>query len=76
MPMFAVRAFLKKVVPGEVLWTYAHPYDFDAGEKFMSMPNTPFWISFILWRARRCAAKKILAVLALGQEKPLEARLP
>ncbi len=59
MPMFIVRQFLAKADPHEVLWTYTHPYDFDAEEKFASMPDAPLWVSLILWMARRVAAKKI-----------------
>jgi polysaccharide deacetylase family protein (PEP-CTERM system associated) len=76
MPFFAVRAFLAKARAEEVLWTYAHPYDFDNGEKFLRMAKTPFWISFVLWRARRGAAKKIRKVLELGSAPPLCERLP
>jgi hypothetical protein len=76
MPFFAVRAFLKKARSDEVLWTYAHPYDFDKGEKFVRMANAPFWISLVLWCARRKAAKKICRVLETGAAPPLCERLP
>lgn len=76
MPMFAVRAFLKRTGPGEVLWTYAHPYDFDENEKFTRMPNTPLWINYVLWRARRQATKKISKILDIGNAPPLGGRLP
>jgi peptidoglycan-N-acetylglucosamine deacetylase len=76
MPFFAVQALLRKAKPNEVLWTYAHPYDFDSEEKFVPMPDTPLWMSFVLWRARRCAAKKIRKVLEIGNAPSLGARLP
>ena len=76
MPMFAVRHFLKRAKPDEVLWTYAHPYDFDAHEKFARFANTPLWISIILWSARRCASNKISKILEIGPAEPLGERLP
>ncbi|MDR3425001.1 MAG: polysaccharide deacetylase family protein [Alphaproteobacteria bacterium] len=76
MPKFALRLFLAKARADEVLWTYAHPYDFDDGEKFARMPNTPLWISLVLWLARRNASGKIWHVLDLGNAPPLCERLP
>jgi polysaccharide deacetylase family protein (PEP-CTERM system associated) len=75
MPFFLLRQFLKKSGPREVLWTYTHPYDFDAHEKFASMPNTPLWVAFVLWMARRQAEPKIRKILALGDAQPLGARM-
>ncbi len=68
MPMVAVRHFLSKALPDEVLWTYAHPYDFDAGQPFSRMPDTPLWVSLVLWEARRRAAKKITEVLKMSAD--------
>jgi len=76
MPFFVVRRFLARAKDGEVLWTYAHPYDFDREEKFTNMANTPLWISFVLWQARRCASKKIQKILEMGPAAPLCERLP
>jgi peptidoglycan-N-acetylglucosamine deacetylase len=76
MPFFAARAFLNRASADEVLWTYAHPYDFDEGEPFVRMANTPLWISFVLWHARRKAAKKIRKILEIGAGNPLCQRLP
>jgi len=76
MPMPLLRHFLKKSKPVEVLWTYTHPYDFDTDEGFTRLANTPLWISFVLWRARKNAAKKIATVLATGSAAPLRDRLP
>ncbi|MFA4994415.1 MAG: polysaccharide deacetylase family protein [Bdellovibrionales bacterium] len=76
MPMFAVRAFLKRAEKDEVLWTYAHPYDFDRDEKFIRMANAPLWISYVLWRARKKASKKIAKILVMGVAPPLCERLP
>lgn len=76
MPFFVLRPFLKKATAAEVLWTYMHPYDFDKSEGFSRMPNTPFWVSLILWQARRNAEGKIRRVLELGAGAPLRERLP
>lgn len=76
MPSFALHAFLKRAKADEVLWTYAHPYDFDNTERFARMPHTPLWISLVLWLARRNASKKIRGVLELGNAPPLGLRLP
>jgi peptidoglycan-N-acetylglucosamine deacetylase len=76
MPMFAVRAFLKRATADEVLWTYAHPYDFDESERFMRLANAPLWMSYVLWRARKKAAKKISKILENGNAPPLCGRLP
>jgi len=71
MPLFAVRRFIARAGPNEVLWTYTHPYDFDSEEKFAPMPGVPLWISLVLWLARRKAAKKIHAILADNDALPL-----
>jgi polysaccharide deacetylase family protein (PEP-CTERM system associated) len=77
MPFAAIRGFLSKTTPREVLWTYTHPYDFDSTEKFSSMPHTPLWISLTLWFARKNAAKKIQRVLESSQPAPpLRDRIP
>jgi peptidoglycan/xylan/chitin deacetylase (PgdA/CDA1 family) len=75
MPKFLTRAWLAKAAPDEVLWTYTHPYDFDRKQAFKAMPNTPLWISFVLWAARRMAEGKIRAVLEQGTAAPLGERL-
>jgi hypothetical protein len=76
MPTFLSRFFLSKANRDEVLWTYTHPYDFDSHENFARLPNTPLWVSIVLWLARRNAAKKIRGVLDLEQAPPLRDRLP
>lgn len=75
-PKPLVRFFLSRAKPNEVLWTYAHPYDFDEGEKFSKMPGTPAWVSLILWLARRQAGKKISYILDMPEAPPLCERLP
>lgn len=74
MPFPVVKAFLAKVKNDEVLWTYAHPYDFDRNEKFTRLPHTSLWISLVLWQARRKAEKKIKKLLSISGGRPLGAR--
>ena len=77
MPFPILRTFLAKSGAQEALWTYTHPYDFDLGEKFSKMPNTPLWVSTVLWLSRRNAAKKIQRLLEFsGDAPPLRDRLP
>jgi polysaccharide deacetylase family protein (PEP-CTERM system associated) len=76
LPAFLTRRAVAKAGPREILWTYTHPYDFDREEKFAAMPHTSYWVSLILWTARRNAESKIRAVLALGDAPPLGERLP
>ncbi len=75
LPGFATRWFLGRATPREVLWTYAHPYDFDTQESFAPMPHTPPWISLALWLARRQARPKIERILANGSAPPLGERV-
>ena len=75
LPSFLTRRAIALAGLHEILWTYAHPYDFDREEKFAAMPHTPFWVSLILWTARRVAEAKIRCILALGDAPPLEERL-
>jgi hypothetical protein len=76
LPLSLTRRAVALAEPREILWTYTHPYDFDREEKFAAMPHTPYWVSFILWAARRNAESKIQAILALGDALPLGERLP
>jgi len=75
LPSFISKLWLMNADEDEVLWTYAHPYDFDKEEPFHQMPNTPLWISLVLWSARRVAEKKVLSVLSCGPEEPLGKRI-
>jgi peptidoglycan-N-acetylglucosamine deacetylase len=71
MPFALVRRWAAKADAREVLWTYAHPYDFDREEKFTPMAHTPAWVSFILWAARRRAENKIRKILNIGNAPTL-----
>jgi peptidoglycan-N-acetylglucosamine deacetylase len=53
LPWRAVRHGLRGADPGEVLWTYSHPYDFDPGEPFRKRPDLGPWKSRLQWLNRR-----------------------
>ena len=57
--------------PGDLLWTYLHPYDFDADEPYTPMPDTAAWVSRLLWFNRKGTWAKLAGLLALGAGKPL-----
>jgi len=63
-PSFIVHTFLRRAGPQEVLWTYTHPQDFDVDESFKALPDTPTWMSLILWYMRSFSEKKIRSVLS------------
>lgn len=54
-----------------VLWTYLHPYDFDATEPYTPMPDTAAWISVLLWFKRGATWDKLAGLLNQGAGKPL-----
>ena len=45
-PFFLVRRGIAAANKDEILWTYAHPYDFDREEKFSLMSHTSFCNQF------------------------------
>jgi peptidoglycan-N-acetylglucosamine deacetylase len=54
-----------------LLWTYLHPYDFDAEEKFVIFPWKNVLVSTLLWFNRKHTFEKLSAVLSLGVSAPL-----
>lgn len=56
---------LRARAPGtQALWTYCHPYDFDADEPFSRIKGTPYWASVLLWLNRRQSFQKMAVLLA------------
>ena len=53
LPWQAVRFGLARSEPDELLWAYAHPYDFDPGEPFQKRPDLGPWKSRLQWINRR-----------------------
>ncbi|MDP9127304.1 MAG: polysaccharide deacetylase family protein [Pseudomonadota bacterium] len=70
-----VKMFARQAGAGEILWTYAHPYDFDKDERFIVRLHGSVLASSILWMARGVAEKKIRKVLDLGVGPPLGSRI-
>jgi polysaccharide deacetylase family protein (PEP-CTERM system associated) len=75
MPWKSTQSRIAQAGASEILWTYTHPYDFDRAEKFAPMPDTPLWISLVLWLARRKAEGKIWKILGLGSAPVLGERI-
>lgn len=75
LPYSITERLLSKVGDSEVLWTYMHPYDFDLDEKFKPMPGEPWWVSFLLHKARYFAEPKIRRLLNRGPALTLAERL-
>lgn len=63
LPSFVSDYALRRAQADEVVWTYAHPYDLDAGQPYAPMPHTPAWVSVILWLARQRAETKLRHIL-------------
>jgi polysaccharide deacetylase family protein (PEP-CTERM system associated) len=59
----------------QMLWTYCHPYDFDADETFWVAPEVGRLGSRLLWYNRRRMFAKVDAVLRAGVAPPLGERL-
>jgi polysaccharide deacetylase family protein (PEP-CTERM system associated) len=52
-PWTAVRYGLRHSAADEMLWTYAHPYDFDPGEPFQPRPDLGKYKSRLQWLNRK-----------------------
>ncbi len=75
-PGFLSVRWARRARPESVLWTYAHPYDFDRDEPWGRMPDTPLWVSSVLRLARCVAEKKVGNLLSVcGTAAPLKDRL-
>jgi polysaccharide deacetylase family protein (PEP-CTERM system associated) len=75
LPFMLTRYWAQKADKDVLLWTYTHPYDFDREEAFKPMPNTPLWVSLILWQARGRAERKLRKILAMGDARPFAERI-
>jgi polysaccharide deacetylase family protein (PEP-CTERM system associated) len=76
LPWPAINYGLKRALPGEVLWLYAHPYDFDPGEPFQQRPDLSRAKSRLLWINRSKMFDRVAKLFALtGAGAPLRDRL-
>lgn len=71
LPGWLTRRLAKQADPKAVLWTYMHPYDFDAGEPWGRMPDTPLWVNLMCWFHRSGTWDKLGKLLDGGTGKPL-----
>ena len=63
LPYWYIKRSLGKADPGESLWCYSHPHDFDDGEPFRRIKNTPMWMSWLLWLNRRGTWNRLRTLL-------------
>jgi polysaccharide deacetylase family protein (PEP-CTERM system associated) len=75
LPPPAVRAALSAFGRGQLLWTYCHPYDFDADEPFRVLPDLGSAKSRLLWHNRRRMLSRIDALLRDRPSRPLGERV-
>jgi polysaccharide deacetylase family protein (PEP-CTERM system associated) len=76
LPWTAVRYGMRHALPGELLWTYCHPYDFDPDEPFALRPGLGRAKSRLLWLNRRRMFERIGRLFDLGTASPLVERIP
>ena len=58
-PELLIDRCIRRTPAATVLWTYIHPYDFDAAEPFIRMPGTSLPTSVLLWLNRKNTFDKI-----------------
>jgi polysaccharide deacetylase family protein (PEP-CTERM system associated) len=77
LPGPVVRSGLRHAGPAEVLWLYAHPYDFDPDEPFRARPDLSRARSRLLWINRSRMFRRVERLFArAGAAPPLRERLP
>lgn len=75
LPWRAIRYGRRRSQPAEILWTYCHPYDFDADEPFRRRPGLGLAKSRLLWLNRRGMYGRIARLLESGAAPPLAERV-
>jgi polysaccharide deacetylase family protein (PEP-CTERM system associated) len=76
LPWNAITYGLRHADRREVLWLYAHPYDFDPGEPFQQRPDLSRAKSRLLWINRSKMFDRVAKLFALtGAGAPLRDRL-
>lgn len=63
MPNPIIGTLMRRAGSESCLWTYCHPYDFDANEPFAKISGAAMWTSVLLWFNRRNTMKKVLSVM-------------
>ncbi len=64
LPTWAITRLQRRVDAAEVLWTYLHPYDFDAAEPFTPVSGASRLTSLLLWMKRGATYDKLGWLLA------------
>jgi polysaccharide deacetylase family protein (PEP-CTERM system associated) len=71
IPKFIVASLIARADPKSCLWTYCHPYDFDAAEPFCRVEGMALWSSVLLWLNRRATLKKIIDLVPANSHSTL-----
>lgn len=75
LPWSTTRALLAVQEQAPMLWSYGHPYDFDADEPFRVLPEAGSLGSRIIWRRRDRMFDRFDRLLAGRVAPPLQERL-
>ncbi|MEN4917350.1 polysaccharide deacetylase family protein [Achromobacter spanius] len=73
VPQIVINRLLRQASDASCLWTYCHPYDFDAEESFAPISGAALWTSILLWFNRRNTMRKILRVVNAESSTTLDA---
>jgi polysaccharide deacetylase family protein (PEP-CTERM system associated) len=71
LPSFVVSRLMAHHDEDACLWTYCHPYDFDADEPYIRMPEVPAAANLFLWLNRRQMFDKMKELLRYASQLPL-----
>ena len=75
LPRAVVRRGVDRARAGSLLWTYCHPYDFDAEEPFFVMEPLGRLGSRLMWVNRRNMLDRIRQMHTGRPGRPLRARI-
>jgi peptidoglycan-N-acetylglucosamine deacetylase len=70
LPDFLLVRLLRDQNASTGLWTYCHPYDFDAKERFVVIREATALVSFVLWLNRGGTFKTVGRILDQGAGLP------
>ncbi len=63
VPLPVTRWIQRRAGSNGALWTYTHAQDMDTDGPYHALPNTPTWMSWLLWYARRRAVRVLPRLL-------------
>jgi polysaccharide deacetylase family protein (PEP-CTERM system associated) len=75
LPRGTYRLALRRAGPEEILWTYCHPWEFDADEPRYRLAHAGWFTSRAAWVGRRNTTARITDVLSNGVAPPLVERI-